>query len=193
MWNGGNLVRLGVCRDLRQHQVLFTPPGGDHVEQRLAAGLVEGAAQYLAVYGDDALAGLRKLAREPLKAGGKLFGIEEAEHPGESVVARQSLFELQELPKKCFLLSREQLHIRSILAAAEYRAQRNDHDLDEIMKPGVAGARILQIFETSRQTFHASLQPSVLDASAEIDSPKDRKAKLQCQTILKCDSPARWG
>jgi hypothetical protein len=30
----------------------------------------------------------------------------------------------------------------------------------------------------------------VLDASARIDSPKDRKAKLQCQTILKCDSPA---
>jgi hypothetical protein len=29
----------------------------------------------------------------------------------------------------------------------------------------------------------------VLDASARIDSPKDRKAKLQCQTILKCDSP----
>ena len=75
-------------------------------------------------------------------------------------MARQSLFELQELPKKCFLLSREQLHIRSILAAAEDRAQRNDHDLDEIMKPGVAGARILQILETSRQTFHASLQPS---------------------------------
>ncbi|MGO9236039.1 MAG: hypothetical protein ACLP4V_18940, partial [Methylocella sp.] len=30
----------------------------------------------------------------------------------------------------------------------------------------------------------------VLDASARIDSPKDRKAKMQCQTILKCDSPA---
>ncbi|MGO9236095.1 MAG: hypothetical protein ACLP4V_19240, partial [Methylocella sp.] len=29
----------------------------------------------------------------------------------------------------------------------------------------------------------------VLDASARIDSPKDRKAKMQCQTILKCDSP----
>src|SRR5208283_4330036 len=32
----------------------------------------------------------------------------------------------------------------------------------------------------------------VLDASARIDSPKDRKAKLQCQTILKCDSPGGW-
>jgi hypothetical protein len=31
----------------------------------------------------------------------------------------------------------------------------------------------------------------VLDASARIDSPKDRKAKLQCQTILKCDSPGQ--
>jgi hypothetical protein len=34
---------------LRQHQALFTPPGRDHVERRLAAGLVEKAAQYLAL------------------------------------------------------------------------------------------------------------------------------------------------
>jgi len=65
-------------------------------------------------------------------------------------VARQSLFELQELSKKCFLLSREQLHIRSILPAAQDRAQRDDHDLDKIMPAGVAGARIRQILETSR-------------------------------------------
>jgi hypothetical protein len=56
-------------------------PGGDHVERRLAAGLVEGATQHLAVYGDDALAGLRKLAHQLLEAGAELFRIKEAEHP----------------------------------------------------------------------------------------------------------------
>jgi hypothetical protein len=89
----------------------------------------------------------------------KLLRIEEAEHPRERVVARQSLFELQELPKKRFLLPCEQRHVRSILPAAQHRAQRDDHDLDKIMPPGVAGARIRQILETSRQAFHASLQP----------------------------------
>jgi hypothetical protein len=94
-----------------------------------------------------------------LEAGAKLFRIDKAEHPRERVVARNSLFELQELPKERFLLLGEQLHIGSILPAAQHRAQRDDHDLDEIMLTGVAGARVRQILETCRQAFHASLQP----------------------------------
>ena len=122
MRNGGDLVRLGVRGDLRQHEALIAAPGGDHVERRLAAGLVEGTTQHLAVYGDDAMAGLRKLAHELLEAGAELLRIEEAEHPREGVVARQSLFELQELSKKRFLLPREHRHVRSILPAAQDRA-----------------------------------------------------------------------
>src|SRR5208283_5973416 len=38
--------------------------------------------------------------------------------PTQISKGKRSLFELQELPKKCFLLSRGQLHIRSILPAA---------------------------------------------------------------------------
>ena len=49
--NGGDLVRLGVRGDLRQHEALIAAPGGDHVERRLAAGLVEGTTQHLAVWG----------------------------------------------------------------------------------------------------------------------------------------------
>jgi len=96
------------------------------------------------------MAGLRKLAHELLEAGAELLRIEEAEHPREGVVARQSLFKLQELSKKRFLLPCEHRHVRSILPAAQDRAQRDDHDLDKIMPAGVAGARIRQILETSR-------------------------------------------
>jgi len=104
-------------------------------------------------------------------------------------VARQSLFELQELPKKCFLLSRN-----NSISEAYWPPQRTVHSAmtmisTKIMKPGVAGARILQILETSRKPSMRASNRRVLDASARIDSPKDRKAKLQCQTILKCDSP----
>jgi hypothetical protein len=80
-------------------------------------------------------------------------------YPRKRVGARQSVFELQELPKKGFLLSCEQRQIRGILPAAQHRAQRDDHDLDEFMKPGVAAARIIQFLETSRQAFHEILQP----------------------------------
>jgi len=134
------------------------------VERRLAAGLVEGASQYLAVYGDDALAGLRKLAREPLKAAPKTVRDRGGGTPGESVVARQSLFELQELRRNASFSRANNSISEAYLAAAKDRAQRNDHDLDEIMKPGVAGARILQI---SKQAAKPSMRASnrrVLDA-----------------------------
>ena len=113
--------------------------------------------------GDDGSCGsfacLRKRAHELLETGAKLLGVKEAEHPRKRVVARQSVFELQELPKEGFLLSCEQRHIRGILPAAQHRAQRDDHDLRQIMKPRVAVARITQFLKTSCQAFHAILQP----------------------------------
>ena len=42
--HGGDLVRLGVCGYLRQHQALFASPGAHHVQGRFAAGPIERAA-----------------------------------------------------------------------------------------------------------------------------------------------------
>ncbi len=112
------------------------------MERRLAAGFVEGAPQNLAINGDNALAGRRKLAHELLKAGAKRFRIEQTEHAGKRVVARQSIFEFQELPKKLFLLPREQRHVPCILPAAKHSAERNNYDLHQVMSASVAGAGV---------------------------------------------------
>jgi hypothetical protein len=39
--HGGDFVRFRIRGDLRQHQPLLAAPGADHVQRRLAAGLVE--------------------------------------------------------------------------------------------------------------------------------------------------------
>ena len=56
----GDLVRFGIRGDLRQHQALFAAPRADHVQGRFAAGAIEGAAQSLSIYGDNALNRLGK-------------------------------------------------------------------------------------------------------------------------------------
>ena len=58
----GDLVRLGIRSNLRQHQPLFAAPGADHVQCRLAAGAIERAAQHLAVDRDNALTGPENFA-----------------------------------------------------------------------------------------------------------------------------------
>ena len=53
-----------------------------------------------------------------MKAVAKRLRIEQTEHAGKTVVARQSILEFQELPKKLFLLPSEQRHVPCILPAA---------------------------------------------------------------------------
>ena len=60
----GDLVRFRIGGDLRQHQPLLAAPGADHVQRRLAAGLIEGAAQNLAIDRHDACALLGKPRHE---------------------------------------------------------------------------------------------------------------------------------
>jgi len=136
------------------------------VEAATCRWLVEGASQYLAVYGDDALAGLRKLAREPLKAGGKLFGIERRNTREESVVARQSLFSFRNCRRNASFSRANNSISEAYWRAAKDRAQRNDHDLDEIMSPALPVRGSSKSSKQAAKTFHASLNRRVLDASA---------------------------
>jgi hypothetical protein len=52
------------------------------------------------------------------------------------------------------------------LAAAEDRAQRNDHDLDEIMKPGVAGCQYTSWRENIE--FHCGIMEQMHQAMKSI-------------------------
>ena len=63
----GDLVRLGVSGDSRQHQALLAAPRADHMLGRLAAGPVKRAPQNLPVNGYNPLALRGKLRHELLK------------------------------------------------------------------------------------------------------------------------------
>jgi len=86
------------------------------------------------------------------------------------------------------LLSREQLHIEAYWPP-QRRAQRNDHDLDEIMKPALP-VRDPQILETT-PNLPCELQRRVLDAWLE--SILQKTAKQNCNVKQsQCDSPALY-
>jgi hypothetical protein len=76
--HGGDLVRLDIGGDPRQHQTLLRAPGADHVQSRFAAGPVERAAQNLPIDGGHALALRGKSRHELLERTAKLLRIESA-------------------------------------------------------------------------------------------------------------------
>ena len=80
------IVRLGVGRDLAEHQTLLAAPGTDHVQGRFGARGVERPAQNLAVDCDDPLAGRGEAPHEVLKATAKLLRLQRAKHPAERIV-----------------------------------------------------------------------------------------------------------
>ena len=151
LWHGRDLVRFHIGGDLRHHQALLATPGADHVQRRLAAGLVERTTQDFAVYRDNTLTLHRKLRHEALEHGSELIRLQSAKQPAESVVARQAVGEFEETTQVAFLRLRKQRHIDGALTAAQHRAKRDDQKLVEIMKSGVPAARVFQLFPTGRK------------------------------------------
>ena len=140
----GDLVRLGVGGDLRQHKALRAAPGTDHVQGRLAAGAIEGAAQDLAVNRHNPLNRIGEAGHEPLEGGTEPRRIEQPEQPTEGVVAGQAVLQLEKAAQKGLFRFREPRHRHCTLTAAQHRAERDHQQLVEVVQPGIAGARVFQ-------------------------------------------------
>lgn len=157
--DGGDLVGLGIGGNLREHEALIAAPGADHVQRRGGARRVERSAQNLAVNRNDAAATRRKLGHEPLEAGTELLRIEQAKHPAEGVVTGHTVLQLEKTAQKFFLGAGELGHVHRVLAAAQNRAQRHHHNLQQIMAPGIARPRIVKPLKAGGKPFHLVLHP----------------------------------
>jgi hypothetical protein len=93
--HGGDLIRLGVGGNLRQHKALLAAPRADHVQGRLATGAIEGAAQDLAVNRHDALNRIGETGHELVEGSTEPLRIEQPEQPTEGVVAGQAVLQLE--------------------------------------------------------------------------------------------------
>src|SRR3954454_18836222 len=80
-----------------------------------------------------ALQGFGEALHEAREAGFERGRIEESEHPAEGVMAMDAVPQAQELPQERFLDRAEQRHVRAILAAGQYGAERDQQQFMQIM------------------------------------------------------------
>lgn len=92
------------------------------MQWRLAADMIERAAQHLAADGDNALDSFGEPCHEPLEDGAKRFGGEQAEQPTEGVVAGNTVLEPQEATQERLLRRCGRRHVRGTLTATQNRA-----------------------------------------------------------------------
>jgi hypothetical protein len=78
-------------------------------------------------------------------------GVAQAEHPAERVVAWGAVAQAKER----LLRPAELSHVRTVLAAARHRAQRNEPDFVQVVT-GIVLARVGDVRETRDEPFHAA-------------------------------------
>jgi hypothetical protein len=119
--DGDDLVRLVRHLDLTEHQALMRCERRDHVDRRLGVLLPAGAAQRLAVDGDDLprRAGQR---RHPLhKAALELLGFEGGDDVAEVIVRGRSVAKRPEPAQQFDLLLAEACDINESLRSRQHR------------------------------------------------------------------------
>ena len=164
---GTGLVGLGLGGDLRQHQALLAAPGADHVQRRLAAGMVEGTPQHLAVDGDNALDDFIEPCHEPLEGGTELLRVQHPEQPAEGVVAGRAVLQGEEAAQERLLGDGEQRHVDRALPAAQHGAEGDHQDLVEVVLAGIPAARVIQAFQASDELVHGNPPRCAMRVSVE--------------------------
>ena len=191
--HGGNFIGFGVGGNLRQDQALLTAPSGHHVQRRLAAGRIEGAAQDLAVNRDDALCGFGTAHPEALKAAAELVGIEQTQNPAERVMTWHTVLQFQETAEELLLGLGKLGHIHGALPATQYGAKRNHQQFQQIVAPGIARARIVQPFKASAEPFHPSFSTHrIQQLVGRVDDAQTRKSIYLRQAISNAIPMHRW-
>jgi len=180
-----DLVGLAVDRKLTQQQPLVRRPGMDHVQRRLACGPVEGAPQCFAVNRHHALQGFGKALHEAGEAGLKRRGVEKPEHPAEGVVARDAVPQTQELPQERRLDLAKQRHVRTVLAAGQHGAERDQQQFMQVMA-GVILPRVNDLGKAGDELFHG--RASTLNPTFR---GQPRHSRQPSPSTVICDSPAQ--
>jgi hypothetical protein len=155
----GDLIAVGGL-PLSQRHAHAGRPDIDHVQRRGLPAACESPAQGLAVDADHAVDGeaLAELAQDrfqPLRG-------QHAENIAESVMARDAMSQLQELPQQLLSAVAEELELGAGLGAGQRRRQGNDEDLHQIVS-AVAGARVLERAEHALELAHSGLPPRLGD------------------------------
>jgi len=136
----------------------------DHVQRPAPAPVVEAAARRLAVDGDH-LAAPDPHGPDLLGEGGdeapearlEGVGVEQAKHPREGVVAGNSAGKPQKPAQKRLLGAPKHRHVDAGLAATQGRRQGDQHNLQQIVSLGIAGARVDQIPKARPKPLHAAI------------------------------------
>src|SRR3954447_8739202 len=101
-----DLASVAICAST----ALLAAPRADHVQGRLAAGAIEGAAQNLAVNRHDTLNRIGETGHEPLEGSTEPLRIEQPEQPTEGVMAGQAVLQLEKAAQKGLFRFRKPLH-----------------------------------------------------------------------------------
>lgn len=129
--------------------------GGDDVQGRAARGAVEGAPQRLAVDGEHPVPGGAEFVEEGFERPHEGRRIEQAEHPAESVVARQAILQAQELPEQRLSVLGELGEVHAALGAADRRHQRDRQDVEQLKPLRIPPPRVRDLSKRVDQR-HAS-------------------------------------
>ena len=143
--DGDDLVRLFRHLDLTEHQALARCEGRDHVDRRLRALLLVGAAQRLAVDGDRPPLGAPvSAATHATKQRWNCLGVERGEDVAEMIVRRRSVAKRPEPAQQFDLLLAEACDINESLRSRQHRQQTQQQHFIEadtsLCRPGVGPA-----------------------------------------------------
>jgi len=176
---GQGLVLAVGDRPLGDRHAGAGPEGGDDVQGRAARGAVEGAAQRLAVDGEDPVARRPEVVEEGLEAAREGGGVEQAEDAAEGVVARQAVLQAQEFPQERLPILRELREVHAALRPADRRHQRDRQDIEQLVALRIPPPRVGDLSKRVDQSHGFLLQ-----------NPWQNPNHTQREApAFKCDSP----
>ncbi len=156
--DGGDFVRLGRGGDLSQDHASLTTPGADHAQRRSGVLRVERPPHQLAVDRDHAAGRTADPRRELAEAGAELVRVETAKHATEGIVTWHTVLQLQESAEKILLGFGEASHVHHGLPAGKNRTKGDRQDLQQVVTPRDASARILEIGKVLLEPSHCFLR-----------------------------------
>ena len=118
-----DLVGLVRHFDLAEHQALARREGRDHVDRRLRALLLAGAAQRLAVDRDDFLGRAGQRCHPVNETALEALGVEDGENIAEVIVRGRAMVKRPEPTQKLDLLLAEPRNVDEALRAGQNRKQ----------------------------------------------------------------------
>lgn len=182
---GGDLVLAAGHGPLAEADPRIRPERRDDLQRRAARRAVEGAPQRLAVDRQHPRTVGTEVAKERLEGPSEGLRFEQAEDPAERVMAGQAVLQPQEFPQQRLPVAGEFGEIHATLPPADRGHQRDRQDIEQVMAPRIAPARVGHGAEDRVQRGHRKTPAGRPPETPDNPSPT--------VPFLKCDSPAAGG